>query len=72
MSKYFVFEGNYVIRNDEDLEYLSNYKSITGDITIEQTSLNDLKGLKNISSIGGSLEIYDNANIVHLYRVWRF
>lgn len=63
-------QGNVYIRNKESnysivrsLEALVALKEITGDLIIENTSLQNLSGLENLEKIGGSLIIRSNSEL---------
>jgi len=56
--------GSFTIRNPEDLDELTqsggNSYSISGDLTIQNSTFEDLKDLENLTSIGGNFIIRDN------------
>ncbi|MBI9104977.1 MAG: hypothetical protein JEY99_21355 [Spirochaetales bacterium] len=49
-----------------DIALLSSYSGLTGDLSIESTSLTSLSGLENIFEIQGGLDIEDNINLTSL------
>ena len=60
------FQGDYTITNEDDLNKLINYSVITGNLKIEKTSLTNLDGLSNLTSVGGDLYIGYNAALPNL------
>ena len=64
-----VCEGSFVIDEIEtaaDLEALSGCTTVTGDLSIEYTSLTSLEGLKCLAHVGGKLEIEHNESLTSL------
>jgi len=72
-----VCNGDYLITDDEDfmgypdyahvdLSELSRCETITGDLVIYAINLTSLSGLENLTSVGGSLLIYENPALTSL------
>ena len=57
------FQGDYTITNEDDLNKLINYSVITGNLVIKDTSLTNLDGLSNLTSVGGYLDIKNNIEL---------
>lgn len=57
-----VWEGDYEICTIEDLQALSDYTSVTGNLLIDSPDLDSLKGLECLNYIGGSLLLWSISN----------
>ncbi|HCP47955.1 MAG TPA: hypothetical protein DIU15_18085, partial [Deltaproteobacteria bacterium] len=58
--------GDYLvdgIATDEDLRLIANCREITGNLSIEDTSLTQLDEPAGLESVGGSLSIVRNASL---------
>ena len=58
-----IWEGDYEIHTLEDLEGLSGYTTVTGDLIIESLSSINLEGLECLTHVGGTLSILDCAKM---------
>ena len=58
--------GNIDINKEEDFEQLRHYGRLTGNIIIENTSLNSLKGLHCLNTVSGKLNIGGNLSLFNL------
>ncbi len=61
-----VWNGNHTINDLTDLEALSGYTSVTGDLTISDTTLTSLDGLECLTHVGGFLYIEENDSLTSL------
>jgi hypothetical protein len=61
-----VWQGDYYIADNTDLQVLKDFTMITGSLIIEDTKLKSLAGLENITSVGGDLDIYNNDALTSL------
>ena len=61
-----VWEGYYEIRTIEDLQALSGFTEVTGNLRIEESNLTSLDGLKCLTSLGGELFIASNDSLTSL------
>jgi hypothetical protein len=61
-----VWQGNYYIEDDTDLQSLKDFTTITGNLYIQSTELKSLAGLENLTSVGGYLGIGGNASLISL------
>jgi hypothetical protein len=61
-----IWEGDYDINTEADLEALSTHTSITGNLSITDTSLTHLNGLERLLHIYGYLYIDNNAALESL------
>jgi hypothetical protein len=69
-----VYEGNYNIQDNTDIQYLNGYTTVTGNFTISDHIYNfhnndvitNLSGLENLTTIGGDLRIWDNNALTSL------
>jgi len=52
---------DYSIKSSSDMLPLANCVSITGNLTVESPTLADLKGLSDVKSVNGDLNIWENA-----------
>jgi PKD repeat protein len=59
-------EGDYLVTSQADLDNLATCTVITGNLVLEDTPITDLTPLVNLTSIGGSLLIRDNQNLLNL------
>ena len=62
-----VYSGDFSITNASDLDALSGYTSISGNLTIDGTSLTNLDGLECLLAIGGYLHVGDNTQLNDLH-----
>jgi len=60
------WNGNYIIEDETDLNILKDYTHITGDLIITGSTLANLHGLENLTSVGGTLGIRENPNLTSL------
>jgi len=60
-----VWYGDYYIETSADIATLSSYTIVTGDLYICNTSLTNLTGLENLSTVGGTLEISYNSTLAN-------
>jgi hypothetical protein len=60
-----VWQGDYYIFDRTDVQMLNGYTEITGDLDI-QCNLKSLKGLENLTSVGGNLSIEENDALTSL------
>jgi hypothetical protein len=56
-----VYKGTYAIKTTGDLNELSGYMAVTGDLIIKNTALRNLEGLECLSEIGGELVMENNS-----------
>lgn len=63
-----IWEGDYTIRDADDLETISGYSFITGalNINIHTSALKELKGMECLTEIQGGLYISRNISLVTL------
>ncbi len=61
-----VWDSDYEINSESDVETLAGYTSILGDLDIIETSLTNIDNLVFISHIEGSLRIKDNPSLSSL------
>jgi len=61
-----IWEGDYGITNQADLDALTGYVRVSGSLTVN-CDLENLTGLESLTSIGGSLLIGSANQTVHLY-----
>lgn len=61
-----VWEGDYTINSAEDLLALSGYSTVIGNLEIKNTSLTNLEGLNNLTSVDQDFEIVDNDSLTSL------
>ncbi len=60
-----VWQGNYLIRDNTDIQLLDGYTKITGDLSIfENNTLSDLSGLENLTTVEGDVNIKSNNGLV--------
>jgi len=59
-----VWEGDYSIESQDDLDNLSGYVEVTGSLSIRH--IRYLYGLELLTSVGGSLDIADNDSLTSL------
>jgi len=59
-----IWEGDYYILTEADLESLSGYTSVTGTLFINYPTLISLEGLECLTQVGGNLEIYENDSLI--------
>ena len=64
-SSLLVWDGDYEINNQSDLDNLSCYTSITGALRVLSTNLENLDGLERLSTVG-SLLIADNSRLSNI------
>jgi hypothetical protein len=55
-----VWEGDHNIYTDEDIDTLSGYVEITGDLAVVLSEVEDLTGLECLITVGGELVILNN------------
>ena len=60
-----VFEGDYTIEEPADLDGLSAYTEIAGNLHVEMATFPSLAGLEHLTHIHGNLEIF-RGDLVHL------
>jgi hypothetical protein len=60
-----VWNGDYVIEDETDLNLLKDYTSIAEDLVIRNTGLTSLQGLEQISN-AGTINIFGNSNLTSL------
>jgi hypothetical protein len=56
-----VYKGTYAMKTTGDLNELSGYMAVTGDLIIKNTALRNLEGLECLSEIGGDLVMENNS-----------
>jgi hypothetical protein len=56
-----IYNGTYAINTTGDLNELSGYMAVTGDLIIKNTALRNLEGLECLSEIGGELVMVNNS-----------
>jgi hypothetical protein len=56
-----VYKGTYAMKTTGDLNELSGYMAVTGDLIIKNTALRNLEGLECLSEIGGELVMENNS-----------
>ena len=61
-----VFPGDFVIGNSEDLAELSGYTSVSGDLIVYNTSLENLGGLECLERVDGNIQIVLNAELTNI------
>jgi hypothetical protein len=61
-----VWEGDYTIDTREDMENLLGYTEVTGNLTIKNTSLENLDSLVCLTTVGGNFEIETNYDLTGL------
>ncbi|MDB4265054.1 hypothetical protein N9893_03210 [bacterium] len=61
-----IWEGDYIIDSLADIEAIIGYSSVAGNLTIHDSYLTNLDGLSNLISIGGHLNIGNNASMTNL------
>ena len=61
-----VWDGSYGINTQADLDTLSGYTAITGNLSIVDTSLTSLEGLECLNHVGGNLYIDNNDSLTNL------
>ncbi len=60
----YLFNGDYTIRSQEDVDRFDGYTTITGNLTIENTDLESIV-LSNLTRVEGNLTIIDNNSLIH-------
>jgi hypothetical protein len=61
-----ILKSSYWITNKCDLDTLSGYTKVVGDLTIRSNSLMSLTGIESLASVGGRIIITDNAILTSL------
>ncbi len=61
-----IWNGNYIIENEADIQDLKDFSEITGDLIIFKTSFSNLEKLQNLPLIGRSIFIDDNDSLTSL------
>ncbi|HEB31216.1 MAG TPA: hypothetical protein ENI15_10140, partial [Spirochaetes bacterium] len=61
-----VWRGDFIVEDMDDLEFISRYDSIIGDLSIKDTSLTDLDPLENLTRVDGSLSIRYNSSLASI------
>lgn len=61
-----VWDGNYEISSIADLEGLSGYASVTGNLSIQSVPFTSLDGLECLTRVDGNLEIFSNDSLTSL------
>ena len=62
-----VYQGDFAVQNVADLQALENIVCISGDLTFEDTDLNEISSLDSLQVIGGSLLVENNAQLASLH-----
>ena len=67
-SCYSVIDGNLTVigANVDSLDNLEGLKEVTGNVFIQATGLEDMKGLDSLKVIGGSLSMLQNSTLATL------
>lgn len=55
--------GSYYLQNNNDLDFIQQYSIITGDLSVNETTLKSLNDLKHISAVGGNVSISSNDSL---------
>ncbi len=61
----FVFEGDYIITTETDIENLAGVCGITGNLSIEQTSLSSMS-FPYLKAVAGTLQVTENSDLTDL------
>ena len=61
-----VWEGDYEIQSLGELEVISGYTRVTGNLSIMLSDLTSLEGLESLCEIGGDLSIENNEFLTSL------
>ncbi|GAB6098020.1 hypothetical protein JCM14469_42740 [Desulfatiferula olefinivorans] len=61
-----VYNGNYIVYDVEDLNNLSGYSKIEGNLIIQQTELEDLSGLECLTIVEGNVYIFNNIKLKNI------
>ena len=61
-----VWQGDYLIEDDTDLQSLKSFTMITGSLEIYNPKLTSLAGLESLTSVGGDLDINWNLALTTL------
>ncbi len=61
-----VWQGDYYIEESADMQLLSRYTEVTGSLSITDNNIENLSGLECLTSVGGSLQIENNASLLNL------
>ncbi|MBN2716843.1 MAG: hypothetical protein JXX14_13410, partial [Deltaproteobacteria bacterium] len=63
---YGCYQGDYTIESQDDIDALSSYTCVNGDVQISISTVIAFSGLENLRSVGGDLRIVDNTNLIKL------
>ncbi len=61
-----VWWGDFIVEDIFDLEFISHYDRVIGDLSINGTSFFDLDPMENLTRVDGSLSIKDNSSLVSI------
>ena len=64
-----VWEGDYEIQSLGELEVISGYTKVTGNLSIMLSDLTSLEGLECLSEIGGDLSIENNEFLTRCFSI---
>jgi hypothetical protein len=56
-----VWSGDYVVRNQAELDALAGYTEVTGHLRIDDSDIVHLSGPGCLAAVGGNVRVYDNA-----------
>jgi len=60
-----IWQGNYLIRDNTDIQLLNGYTKITGDLSLfKNNTLSDLSGLEDLTTVDGDVTIIRNDGLV--------
>jgi hypothetical protein len=60
-----IYDGDFNISNQGDIDFLSGFREVTGDLTV-CASLVDMKGLESLISVGRTLHFHHNSSLINL------